>query len=136
MTSNIHEMFATDANREAEGFWHPISDTISFLMARAGGGNSGYSKSLEVRTRPHRRKIDNDDMDLALANTIMIEVFAETVIRDWKGITDEDGNVMPFNKENAVKLLTQLPDLFNELREVAAKQANFRAVGLEDAVKN
>ena len=105
-------------------------------MARSGGNNSGFAKCLEVRTRPHRRKIDNDDMDLELANTIMIEVFAETVIKDWEGITDEDGNVMPCTKENAVTLLTQLPDLFNELREVAAKQANFRSVGLGDAVGN
>ena len=134
--TNIYDMFATDTLREAEGFWHPVSDTIQFLMARAGGSNSNFAKSLEVRTRPHRRKIDNDDMDLDLANKIMIEVFAETVIKDWEGITNEDGEPMPYTKENAVMLLTQLPDLFNELREVAVKQANFRSANLEDAVGN
>lgn len=135
MTS-LHDIYATDTSREAEGFWHPITDEISFLMARAGGANSHFAKALEARTRPHRRKIDSDDMDLELANTIMVEVFAETVVKDWKGVKDDDDKALPCTKENVIGILTELPDLFNELREVATKQANFRAKSVEDVVKN
>lgn len=134
--TNLYDIYATDTTREAEGFWHPITDKIKFLMARAGGQNSTFAKTLERRIRPHRRKIDNEDMDVSLANEIMIEVFAETVVKDWKGVMDDDGKALPCTKENIVNILTELPDLFNELRDVASKHANFRATTVEEDVGN
>lgn len=135
MTS-LHDLYATDIKREAEGFWHPITDEIKFLLARAGGQNSVFAKTLEVKIRPHRRKIDNEDMDTPLANKIMIEVFADTVVKDWVGVKDDDGKDLPCTRENIIDIFTQLPDLFAELRDVAAKHANFRATTLEEDVGN
>ncbi len=135
MTS-LQELYATDQSKEAEGFWHPITDTISILMARAGGMNSRFSKALEKKIRPHRRKIENEDMDTTLANSIMLEVFAETVILDWKGVNDDKGKPLPCTKENVLNILVELPDLFAELRDAAGKQANFRATTVEEDLGN
>lgn len=135
MTS-IYDMYATDHQREVEGFWHPVTDKISFRLARAGGANMGFTKTLEQKTRPHRRQLDDDNMDVALANKLLIETFAETVILDWKGITDANGKKVAYSPAAATKLLTDLPDLFTELRESAAKQANFRIKGIKDDVGN
>lgn len=134
--TNLYDIYATDVAREAEGFWHPITDEIQFLMARAGGQNSSFAKTLEKRIRPHRRKIDNEDMDVELANRIMIEVFAETVIKDWKGVNDDEGKALPCTRDNIIHILTELPELFNELRDVASKHANFRAAITEEDVGN
>ena len=136
MTS-IYEMFATDLKAETDGFVHRVSDKISFTLARAGGANARFSKAMEVKTRPYRRQIAEDTMDIALANTLLIEAFAETVVLGWEGITDkETGEEIPCTPEAAVKLLTALPDLFNELREAAAKQSNFRVAEVLEDVGN
>ncbi len=136
LNSGLFQQCVCHDYNEAEGFWHPITDDIKFLLARAGGQNSVFSKALEAKIRPHRRQIDNEDMDTALANTIMVEVFATTVIKDWVGVTDDEGKDLPCNKKNIIHILTELPDLFNELRDVATKHANFRAHSTEEDLGN
>lgn len=133
--SSIYEMFATDLKIETDGFIHHVTDKISFRLARAGGANAKFSKVMEAKTRPYRRQIQEDTMDITLANKLLIEAFAETVVLGWEGITKK-GEDVPFSAEAAVKLFTDLPDLFNELREAAAKQSNFRAAEVEEDVGN
>jgi len=66
----------------------------------------------------------------------MAEVYAETVLLGWTGVADENGTPLPFTKENCVKLLTDLPDLFRDIQEQAQRVANFRAADLEADAKN
>lgn len=135
MTS-IHELFATDEKTETEGFVHFVTDEISFTLARAGGSNTRFVKAMEQKTRPYRRQIQDDTMDTALANKLLIEAFAEAVVLGWKGITTPDGQEVKFTPENAVTLFNQLPDLFNELRESAGNQANYRLGEVKDDAGN
>ena len=136
MTTSIFDLFATDQKAEAEGIVHTVSPGISFTLARAGGANARYTKLLAAKIRPHTRQLNDGTIDLDLANGLMIEAFAETVLLGWKGITDVEGNEMPFNVENAVALFKQLPDLFEDLREFASKSANFRTQEITDVVGN
>ena len=91
---------------------------------------------MEIKTRPYRRQIQEDTMDITLANKLLIEAFAEAVVLDWEGVTTVSGKKVPFTPEAAIKLFTDLPDLFNELREAAAKQSNFRAAEAQEDVGN
>lgn len=134
--TNIYDMFATDLKVETEGFTHHITDKISFVLARAGGANAKFSKAMEIKTRPYRRQIQEDTMDITLANKLLIEAFAETVVLGWEGVTTVDGKKIPFTPKAAITLFTELPDLFNELREAAAKQANFRVAEVQEDVGN
>lgn len=134
--TNIYDMFATDLKIETDGFIHRVTDKISFTLARAGGANAKFSKAMEVKTRPYRRQIQEDTMDITLANKLLIEAFAETVVLGWEGITTVNGKEVKFTPEAAIKLFTDLPDLFNELREAAAKQSNFRAAEVKEDVGN
>ena len=58
------------------------------------------------------------------------------MVLGWKGVTDRDGNELPFTKDNVVTLLTDLPDLFNELRNEATRQSNFRVTEIEEDLGN
>lgn len=135
MTS-IHELFATDEKTETDGYVHQITDKISFTLARAGGANTRFVKAMEQKTRPYRRQIQDETMDSALANKLLIEAFAEAVILDWTGITTPDGKEVKFTSENAITLFNQLPDLFNELRDSAGNQSNYRAGEVKDDAGN
>lgn len=134
--TNIYDLYETDQSKETEGIWHMVSDKIGFLLARSGGANVKYNKAMEAKTRPYRRQIANDTMDTELANKLMREAFAETVVLDWKGVTDKNGKSVKYNQKTAAKLLTDLPDLFNDLREAASKHSNFRAEEIKEDLGN
>jgi hypothetical protein len=67
---------------------------------------------------------------------MMRDVYVETVVLGWEGMLDAAGNPLPFNKENALKLFTDLPDLFQDVMEQAGKLALFREDIREDEAKN
>lgn len=136
---SIYDLFETDMEKEVEGFWHPVNKNISIKMARAGGANMAYSKVMELKTRPHRKRggaFEGENVDVALANELMQEAFAETIILDWKGITTKEGKKVPYSPAAAVRLLKDLPDLFIELRDAAGSAANFRLEEVKDDVGN
>ena len=101
-----------------------------------GKTNKRYSKALEAATRPYRRQIELGTMNNDTAETLFLGVFVDTVLKGWENVKDANGNELPFNKQNAVKLLTDLPDVYDRLQEEAKLSANFRDVALEDEVKN
>jgi hypothetical protein len=50
----------------------------------------------------------------------------ETVLLGWESVTGPDGKPLEFSKENAVKLFTDLPDLFKDIRETAEDMTLFK----------
>ena len=53
---SIYELYETDLAKEIEGFWHKVNKRISVKMARAGGANLAFTKAMEEKTRPHRKR--------------------------------------------------------------------------------
>lgn len=131
-----YEMFKTDKKLEQDGI---VLDYGSFkiTIARAGGSNRRFEQLLEARAKPLRRAMAIETPGLKRrVEPLLREVFAETVVLGWENVRDAQGNVMPFSKENCVKLFTDLPDLFADVQEQAAKMSHFRTESLEDEAKN
>ena len=60
----------------------------------------------------------------------------DTVLKGWKNVRGEDGKPLEFTKAAAVKLFTDLPEVYERLQEEAKLSANFRDAALEEEVKN
>lgn len=139
---NLYSQFETDTSLEREGLWleygtNSQKQPIEIKIARAGGSNETYLKKLEFRLKPHKRLIQNDASEMRpIIEKVVREVYAETVILDWRGVEDRTGNPMPFSKENALKLLTDLPDLYADILEQSTKAALFRKELREADAKN
>jgi len=140
---SLYKQFATNSEKETEGvkieFHEATNDdgsVPSFFVSRMGKTNKRYSKALEAATRPYRRQIELGTMNNDTAETLFLGVFVDTVLKGWENVKDANGNELPFNKQNAVKLLTDLPDVYDRLQEEAKLSANFRDVALEEEVKN
>lgn len=133
--SGLYDLYATDKAAEKEGVWVAKGDA-QFKLARMGGANGRYQRDLTQVMKPHLREAQLGLMDNAVAEALLQKVFIDTVLLDWKNVAGADGAELPFNKENATKLLKDLPDLYLELRESASNYASFRASTLETAVKN
>lgn len=132
---SIYDVFETDENLEAKGIRVRIADSV-FIVARAGGSNERFRKVAEAKTRPIRRRIETNTIEVDEMNRIMAEIFAESVLLGWEDVYDKQGNPMTFSRDNAVRLLLDLPDLFQVLQEESKTLANFKALELEGDAKN
>lgn len=131
---SMYELFKTDTNLETNGI---VIDYGSFrvTIARAGGANKRFAKTLDVKTKPYRRAIQTETMDNERGLDILREVYSEAVVLNWEvkdgdgwrqGIEGPDGDILPFTKENVLATFRALPDLFHDLQEQAGKAALFR----------
>jgi hypothetical protein len=136
----LYANYKTDTKKEWNGVpytvTNPDESVSTFYLARAGKTNKDYQKELDRRTRPYRRQIELGTMNENLAEQIFMEVFISTVLKGWDGVSDEDGNTMEFNEPNAKKLLTDLPDLYDELQAAAKDASRYRDEKLDAEAKN
>ena len=132
---SVYEIFGTNKDEEQAGIWLDYGP-FRFLLARAGGANRRYAACVERKLRPHRAAINSGALDEELGATLLAEAYAETIVLGWEGIEDETGKPMTFNKKNVVKLLTDLPDLFQALRAEAENRANFVQAGASEDAKS
>ena len=133
--SGPYSVFLTDKTLEKEGIVLDYGD-FKIKVARAGGSNAAFQKALTSKIRPYKRQLDAGTIPDDVAEKLFLEVYAESVVLGWEGVTDEDGKPLPFSKENAVKLFSDLPDLFRGVQNQAAAISNFRAEVTEDTIKN
>lgn len=128
---NLYDSFSTNKNIERDGVVLDYGRTkddlpITIRIARAGGANQKFAKILEAKLKPYKRQMANETMDNAVAQRVMIEVYADAVVLGWTNIRDRDGVEMSFTRDNVIKLFTDLPDLFADVTQQAQKAALFR----------
>ena len=138
---NLFKQFATDPRAEKEGVRFEIGvnsrgETIAFQIARAGGQNVAFQRSLEAKTKPYRTQIQAGTLDADVAERIMREVFAESVVIGWEGVEDEYGQPLTYSHEAAATLFEQLPELYALLQEQAKNVALYRKEVLDATAKN
>lgn len=130
MTS-LYKTFKTNPDLEKAGILiqygtNSHGEAIAFRIARSGASNAAQMRLLDAKLKPYRRQIQADVMDNDVAKQIMLETFVSTVLLGWEGVEDENDQPLPFTKDNAIKLFTDLPDLFQDLQEQSGKLALFR----------
>ncbi|MES2180722.1 MAG: hypothetical protein V4493_01310 [Pseudomonadota bacterium] len=108
----------------------------TFIIARMGETNKPYMKAIELAQKPYMRQIQLKTMNKELHEKIIREVFATTIIKDWSNIQDENGNGLVYSKDNAVKILTDLPELYTQLFNFAMSADAFKKEELEESAKN
>lgn len=132
---SIYSAFKTDKQLEETGIWLNYGD-FKIKIARAGGSNKRFENSCKNRLKGYERALQIGALSNDKANELMQEIYAESVILDWEGVKDEDGNTLEYNKENVLKVLKDLPELFKDLEDNSKKIALFRQDILEKDLKN
>ena len=139
---NLYQMTRTDAEKEKSGIVVPYGvdnskgEPISFIIAREGGRNVQYQKTAEIIFKPYRRQLQHGIIEPELLEKLLAQVYAKAVLKGWSGVEDENSEILPFNEENAVKLLTDLPVVFDFIKEVARDYNQFLAESLDADAKN
>jgi len=141
---SLYSDFKTSKTLEVDGVRF-VNGTYAYTLARSGGANKKFKKLFERLARPYRRQLDNGTLDNAVAERLMREVFAKTVVLKWETLRDgewvegielEDGSIVPATPETLVKVFEELEDLFTQLSEDAKNIAYFRQAGMEEDAGN
>lgn len=145
----LRKTFKTDQNAEINGVEVEVSvndhngKPITITIARMSTSNKRYTKELNRVTKPHQSAIQNDAMDNDLARKMLQEVFVDTILLGWDNLpkseltgNDKDTELLEFNRDNALALFAELPDLYNDWEARANRAAAFREKDREEAAKN
>lgn len=156
MSKSPYSSFKTSENCELSGIWLEEPE-FRVRLARAGGRNKAYAKSLERHFRVHRRAVKMGKLDPAVAVPLMADVFIESVIKQWQvntGEVDEatgeviyaDGIHNPHTDEveevtpETIKATLLHPDfgdeIFGYIQEVAGDVSLYLEDVAEEDVKN
>lgn len=136
---SLKNSFATNKQSETAGVWIDICENVDgttarMRIARAGRRNKAYMKAMEKATKPYRAILD--ELDSKTDDRITATVLAETIVLGWENIQEEDGVNLPYTKENALRILTDLPDLADLVNKKAWDITTFRDTEVKDEVKN
>lgn len=146
---SLRKTFKTDKTAEVEGIWIDVAvndhngNPIRIKLSRMSSSNKRYTKQLNAVTKPHQAAIQNDAMDNDLARKMLQEVFADTILLGWENLPkseltgdDKDTEELEFNRDNAIALFTEMPDLYDDWEARANKAAAFREIEREEVAKN
>lgn len=124
---SLYEVYKTDeAKEQDEGIRVDLPGGAQIWLRRAGGANTKFDRVMDTVMKPYRRQIQQGLLDEGKAQELEATVYARAVVIDWKGVTDENGETLDCTEANIVKVLTDLPDLFVDLKTQAQSMANFR----------
>ena len=134
--TTIFDLYGTDKELEKNGVWIEYPGGEMFKVARIGTNESAYGKLLRQKTKHLRRKIETDTLDVDVLSKIMMDVFVQTSLLDWKNVNGSDGKAIDFNRENALELMRRLPDLFDDLHTQAQALSTFQKEAVDKDSKN
>ena len=129
---NLYKSYGTNKALEQTGIDLRYSDDCVITIARAGGSNKAFLKAAERAQRKLNTRKPNNEQ----AMQILREVYADAIILKWEGVEDKDGNEIPFTRDNVIKVLTDLPDLFFDIKTQAENAELFRDEALEEVSGN
>lgn len=139
---SLYKQFKTNTDKEIGGRWFEISPSNEdgtkpgFLLARRSSKNTKFAGAMERIAREHRRELDTGSISPQESRALIVETFVDTILKDWRFVCGEDDQVLIFNRENALRLFTDLPDLFDTLNEQAGLITNYQDKLIEAAAKN
>lgn len=138
---SLYKSSQTDPNKEKDGVpleygLNSKKEPITFTVAREGGRNVQYQKVAEHIFKPFRRQIQHGQIDPEVLENLLAQVYAKAVVKGWSGVEDEHDEPLEFNEANVQKLLTDLPVVFDAIKEVARDYNQFLLESLEEDAKN
>jgi roadblock/LC7 domain-containing protein len=138
---SIYRQFKTDEKAEIDGkafSYKPNDDKTvpTFFVARMGGANTKFGEVYAETWKPFRAEQEAGTVGEETKKANRLAVFVDGVLRGWKYVQDEDGNLIDFNRDNAIKLFAELPELLMDLEMKALQLETFLTHQTKVAAKN
>lgn len=126
MKTNLDKLFKANSHLEKEGVDFSIDETTSFKVRRFSSQNPRMKAAMTAYYKPYARQIEMGTLSPEKNVEVTVKVFIDVCLVSWKGVLDETGKPIEFNKENALKLFKELPDLFDTLWKHSQSFDNYK----------
>lgn len=125
-----------DQEASHEGIWVSVVDDIRFKIAR--WMNPRHAEAFSSLTRPHRQEILRGTLPKKDEDRLMAIAMARGLLNGWENLQDDDGNDIPFNIQNAEKLLRdpEMEWVVEFIKEQSQDQESYRIQAMEEASGN
>lgn len=131
---NLYQQFQTDAKKEIEGTWIPLSATARIKVAREG--NPRHQACLKRLTAPYLKPgIRTNDIPDDTWEAVTREAAAETLLVDWEGIVNDANEPVPYSKAEALAALA-MKDFYRLVLMAAQSMETFRVARQAELSKN
>ncbi len=144
---SLKDKYKTDGAFVRDGVWFDLDVNTDgtvpgFKLAFAGKQNNKYMLAM----RKWSAKFEDDagvpdfsSLGEKEADELLLNVFADTILLDWRNFQPEDDGVLAdFTRENVISIFgnEDWTALYNLLNTKAKRVANFRQKSLEAQAKN
>lgn len=126
--------FQTNKAMEEEGVWVDVDGNGTRIKV-ARINNARYKKYFQKITKPYKRQIRTGTLSEDLAEKLLVDALANTILLDWKGFT-KDGQDYPYSVDNARAFLAESADFRDFVSDAANEMETFRAAEVEEARGN
>jgi hypothetical protein len=136
---SIQQVYGRDDDLEKNGvpvdFYLLATDKITIYVARAGTGNDRYQQEIAKKIYGLQGVVSFDNLPAEQRRRIWQEIYADSIIKDWEGVRDEEGNPVPFNRENVLEFLGTFDEIWERIFSVSRDFSNFKSK-VDAVVKN
>ena len=133
------DIYATDKKVEAEGVWLPYKG-FELCIKRASASNPKFAAARAVLSKRYGRKIDKGILSEEKVTRMLAELYADHVVIAWKGVLDPEDSerkkLLPYTRENVIRMLVELPVVFDDVAQYAVDLETFRSEQTEEVAKN
>jgi len=124
----------TDSDLEVNGVWVDIGDGAEILVARIE--NPRYKERLRTLGKQYRHTMTRGMLPIEVQEELLYQTASETILLDWKGITDDDGKNIKYSQKKAYELLKEVRDFRDIVFEISETMNAYQREVEEEDSKN
>lgn len=125
MKSNLDQFFKTSADLEKNGVEFEIAPGVSFMLRPFKSTNPRVKAAMATLYKPYARQIELDTLGIEKQRDIQMKLFIQVCLAGWTGV-EIDGTPVECTPDNALRLFTELPDLFDTLQKHSNDFNNYK----------
>lgn len=118
-------LFKTDAVKEETGTWMPVAEGVE-IQVRSQQSDTARNISKRLLQRFRAALAVGASLSAAQNAEFEIALCSEALVTDWKGLTDDDNQLMACTPQNIRMLVTELPHLRRQILAYADSLENYR----------
>jgi hypothetical protein len=126
MFANIND-WQSDTALEVEGVPLDLGRGRTMVLRRSGGANRAFTVALAELIRRVMGERDPADVPDSEIDEDLKSLYASHVVVAWRGFKDDDGDDVPYTRENFLELMRLAPDMWTRVRSTANSREHFQA---------
>lgn len=130
--------FRVDPKAVRDGEWQPLGEEFGKIEVLTRGLGNKYEDMRAARQRlaAKAHNGDTDKLKMAVRKRINTECLIECCLMDVRGVDDDDGSPLPFEKFCTMLLSDEYPEVLQACFQAAGRVGKRSVEELEDAVGN